>query len=32
MDQLALLPEGGAKLAGRLSERVGMSKPKDPAA
>jgi flagellar motility protein MotE (MotC chaperone) len=32
MDALAILPEGGAKLAGRLSEKVGMSKPKDPAA
>ncbi len=31
MDALAVLPEGGAKLAGRLSERVGMSRPKDPA-
>ena len=32
MDALAVIPEGGAKLAGRLSERVGMSKPKDPSA
>jgi flagellar motility protein MotE (MotC chaperone) len=32
MDALAVIPEGGAKLAGRLSERVGLSKPKEPAA
>lgn len=31
MDALAVLPDGGAKLAGRLSERVGLSKPKVPA-
>ena len=32
MDALAVLPADGAKLAGRLSEKVSLSKAKDPAA